>query len=201
MESVYFNSRVELRAAGIKRFHDRKAITSYCDHQRVPISRSWRNLIDEATGYQEVRDKQALQAILDAYLRKELAAWARRFPDEFYREIFRLRGWDWKGRKFNPPSVVGHYTNDLVYERLAPGILEELQRRNPKNDKGNRKAKHQQFLTDDIGHPALSQHIHALMAFMRVSANWEQFYDIASRAFPKKNTNLLLPLTEPIVIQ
>ena len=31
----------------------------------------------------------ALQAILDAYLRKELA-WAKRFPDEFDRQIFRL---------------------------------------------------------------------------------------------------------------
>ena len=55
-------------------------------------------LVDEATGYQEVRDKIALQAILDAYLRKELAAWAKRFPDEFYEHIFRLRGWKWKGR-------------------------------------------------------------------------------------------------------
>ena len=54
-------------------------------------------LIDEATGYQEVRDKQALQALLDAYLRKELAAWAKRFPDEFYEHIFRLRGWQWRG--------------------------------------------------------------------------------------------------------
>src|SRR6266700_2442847 len=32
-------------------------------------------LVDEATGYQEIRDRLALQAILDAYLRKELAAW------------------------------------------------------------------------------------------------------------------------------
>ena len=28
------------------------------------------------------------------------------------------------------PGVVGRYTNDLVYERLAPGILEELQKLN-----------------------------------------------------------------------
>jgi len=27
-------------------------------------------LIDEATGYQEIKDKKALQAILDKYLRK-----------------------------------------------------------------------------------------------------------------------------------
>lgn len=56
-------------------------------------------LVDEATGYQDVRDKMALQAILDAFLRKELAAWAKRFPDEFYEHIFRLRGWQWKGER------------------------------------------------------------------------------------------------------
>lgn len=42
-------------------------------------------LVDEATGYQEIRDKHALEKILDAYLMKELAAWAKRFPDEFYK--------------------------------------------------------------------------------------------------------------------
>jgi hypothetical protein len=80
-------------------------------------------LVDEATGYQEVRDRRALEAILDRFLRKELAAWARRFPDEFYQQIFRLKEWAWKGMAVNRPSVVGKYTNDLVYERLAPNIL------------------------------------------------------------------------------
>jgi hypothetical protein len=67
-------------------------------------------LVDEATGYQEVRDKRALQAILDSFLRTELAAWAKRFPDEFYEHIFRLRGWTWKGRGVNPPCALyeGH---------------------------------------------------------------------------------------------
>jgi len=64
-------------------------------------------LIDEATGYQTIRDREALQAILDAYLRKELAAWAKRFPDEFYEQMFRLRGWRWKGMKVNRPPGSG----------------------------------------------------------------------------------------------
>jgi hypothetical protein len=85
-------------------------------------------LVDEATGYQEIRDRNALQAILDKYLRKELAAWAKRFPDSFYEQMFRLRGWQWRGMKINRPSVVGHYTNDVVYARLAPGVLDELRR-------------------------------------------------------------------------
>lgn len=155
-------------------------------------------LIDEATGYQEVRDREALQAILDAYLRKELAAWAKRFPDEFYEQMFRLRGWKWKGMKVNRPQIVGHYTNDLVYERLAPGILAELQSRNPKDNRGRRSAKHQHhmWLTDDVGHPALAQHLYALIGLMRAARSWRDFYQLVQRAFPKKGENLFLPSAE-----
>lgn len=143
-------------------------------------------LVDEATGYQEIRDKQALQAILDKYLRKELAAWAKRFPDEFYKEMFRLRNWKWPIPSGKRPGIVGTYTNDLIYERLAPGILEELEARNPKDDRGNRKGKHHQLLTDDVGHPALAQHLHAVTGFMRACSKWDQFYRMMDRAFPKK---------------
>lgn len=45
--------------------------------------------------------------------------WAKRFPDEFYKQICRLKGWQWRGMKVNRPSVVAQYTTDLVYERLA----------------------------------------------------------------------------------
>jgi hypothetical protein len=150
-------------------------------------------LIDEATGYQEVRDRRALEAILDRFLQKELAAWAKRFPDEFYQQIFRLKGWEWNGMSVKRPGVVGRYTTDLVYERLAPGILAELERRNPKNEHGHRPNRHHQWLTEDIGHPALAQHLYALIGFMRVASDWDQFYRMVQRAFPKKNTTMLLP--------
>jgi P63C domain-containing protein len=147
-------------------------------------------LIDEATGYQEVRDRRALQAILDKYLRKELAAWAKRFPDEFYKEMFRLRSWKWPVPSVRRPGIVGKYTNDLVYERLAPGILEELEARNPKDEHGNRRGRHLQLLTDDVGHPALAQHLHAVIGLMRASLGWDQFYRMMKRAFPKKGQTI-----------
>lgn len=153
-------------------------------------------LVDEATGYQELRDRLALQALLDRYLRKELAAWAKKFPDEFYKQIFRLRGWQWKGMKVNRPSVVGKYTNDIVYERIAPELLAELERKNPRTRKGRRKAKHHQWLTEDIGEPALAQHLHAVIGLMRASSDWTQFKILLRRAFPKKGRTLELPLSE-----
>lgn len=153
-------------------------------------------LVDEATGYQDTRDRDALQAILDKYLKKEFAAWAERFPTSFYREIFRLRGWNWNAMTVARPGVVGRYTNDIVYERLAPGILEELQKVNPTTEPGRRARKHHQYLTEDIGHPALAQHLHAVIGLMRASATWEQFMTMLNRAFPKKGTQLELLLDD-----
>ncbi|KAF0674379.1 P63C domain-containing protein, partial [Profundibacterium mesophilum] len=153
-------------------------------------------LVDEATGYQDTRDHDALQAILDKYLQKEFAAWAKRFPDAFYREIFRLRGWSWNAMSVARPGVVGRYTNDIVYQRLAPGILEELQAMNPTTEEGRRSRRHHQFLTEDIGHPALAQHLHAVIGLMRASATWEQFKTMLDRAFPKKGTQLELLLDD-----
>jgi hypothetical protein len=153
-------------------------------------------LVDEATGYQEVRDRLALEAILDEFLLKEFAAWAKRFPDEFYKEIFRLRKWQWGKLKENPtsgPRVVAKYTKDIVYARLAPGLLRELEQRNP-IEKGHRRTKHHQWLTEDVGHPALAQHIHAVIGLLRASDSWEQFRKMLDRAFPKRGDSLQLPL-------
>ena len=156
-------------------------------------------LVDEATGYQEVRDKHALQAILDSFLRTELASWAKRFPDEFYEQIARLRGWTWKGRGVNPPQVVAHYTKDIVYHRLAPGLLDELEAKNP-IEKGRRKNPHQQWLSEDVGHPALAQHLHAVVTLMRVAPDgaWDEFMRMLNLAHPKRSDTMqLLAQREP----
>lgn len=89
-------------------------------------------LVDEATGYQEVRDRVALQKILDAYLIKnEWEKWTPTFPDEFYKNLFRLKGFPYPtGNTKLKPSFVGHWTNDIIYSRLAPGVLKELKKKN-----------------------------------------------------------------------
>ena len=151
-------------------------------------------LVDEATGYQEVRDRLALQAILDQYLRKEFAKWAKQFPLEFYKGIFRLRNWQWRGMKVNPPQIVAYYTKDLVYARLAPGIVKELEVRNPMTERGYRKHKHYQFLTEDVGLPALAQHLYAVTGLMRAADTWKDFMTLMDKAHPRRGDTLQLPL-------
>jgi hypothetical protein len=111
---------------------------------------------------------------------------------EFYKEIFRLKKWNWNAGKM--PGVVGKYTRDLVYSRLAPGVLEELERLNPPTDAGYRKHRHHQYLTRDAGHPVLSRRLYELIGMARASETWERFHRLVDRTFPKLNATLPLPL-------
>jgi hypothetical protein len=147
-------------------------------------------LVDEATGFQDIRDRVALQEILDKYLIKEFAAWSKRFKDEFYKEIFRLRNWTWQGMKVNRPQCVAQYTKNLVWSRLAPGLLRELEKRNPMGESGSRKGKHHQLLTDDVGHPALDKHLETVTKIMCGYDNWDAMMRHIDRALPKKDHGL-----------
>jgi hypothetical protein len=153
-------------------------------------------MIDEVTGYQYLRARRSLEQILDKFLRKELGKWAKRFPDEFYEQMFRLKGWDYKKFSTARPSVVGKYTTDLIYARVAPGVLNELMHREPRDEKGRLKHHWHRWLTDDIGHPELEKHLHAVIALERANTSWERFYRSVQRAFPKLNSTLELSLTD-----
>lgn len=146
-------------------------------------------LIDEATGYQRIRSERALATILEAFIAKNLQPWNKTFPYEFYEELYRLRGWDGPdGHKRT--HQVGKDTNDLVYSRLAPGVLDELQKLNPTLPGGGRKWRHHQWFTPDPGYIKLNQHIAGVMALMRASSNWTKFRRALQRAYPKLRDQL-----------
>ena len=157
-------------------------------------------LVDEATGYQAVRPPQALQAYLERIIRKELAAWAKKFPDEFYENIYKLKGWPWPGMQKNRYSVVAHYTRDLVYERIAPRLLQELEAKSPTNEKGQRPNKLHQWLTDDVGNPMLAQHLHSIIMFQRLALSsgygWNRFLKSVDKVMPRRGDTLALPFPE-----
>jgi hypothetical protein len=56
-------------------------------------------LIDEATGYQEVRAKNALQIKRQLFIAEQMGDWVRRFPDEFWIQLARLEGVKYSGQK------------------------------------------------------------------------------------------------------
>ena len=137
-------------------------------------------LVDEATGYQYERERNELQKILKAFISEELLKWEKRFPDDFYKEIFRLNGWDFtvSGIK-KRPSIIGKWTNTLIYNELSVGVLQELKENTPKH------ARYHQRLTLDIGQPNLTAQIYKVIGIMQSSDNmqemWERFKKIKTR--------------------
>ncbi len=154
-------------------------------------------LVDEATGYQEIRDRIALQKILDKYLTGEYAKWTKTFPDEFYKQLFRLKKLPYPPTSMKRPSYVGHWTNDIVYCRLAPGVLHKLKQMNPRTASGSRRRKHHQHLTRNYGLPELRDHLSNAMFLMRGCTDWNDFKRRLNRAAPKFGDTIPLPLDFP----
>jgi hypothetical protein len=152
-------------------------------------------LIDEATGYQDDRARDALAKIFSTFLAKERQKWALTFPLDFYREIYRLRGWKFEPWNTKRPSVVAAWTDDFVYDRLAPGLTEELRTKNPIADTGRRTHKHHQWFNTDKGHPKLKEHISGVIALLRAADNWEAFKRGLDRAFPRFGETIPLALS------
>ena len=142
-------------------------------------------LIDEATGYQKVRDRLELHRILEAHLPEELSPWTRQFPDEFFRELFRLRGWQYSPVSVKRPRGVGRIITALIYDKLPGDVIEELGHRSLFAG-DDRRARHQRrlFLADVVGHSHLDRHIASVTALMRASKTWRGFIRLFDRAFP-----------------
>ena len=144
----------------------------------------------------------AHDGLLERYLRPFHGRWTKRFPDEYYRELYRLKGWEWPGPGAIHPPIVGHITNDLIYARIADGLLDQLRLRNPKNKTGERDCKHHQWLTDDFGVQELREHLVGVTAIMRTIRDpdperaWQKFYARLEHAYPKKRSVYRLDIDE-----
>ena len=145
-------------------------------------------LVDEVTGFQYIRPRRTLQEILEKYIAKEIMSWTKTFPDEFYIQLFRLKEWDYKNLRpgSDKPGVVGYYTKNIVYQRMMPGVIEELERLNPTVSPGRRASKHHQLLTRDIGHAELREHLTKVVTLMQASDNWDEFRSKLRRVLPMR---------------
>ena len=141
-------------------------------------------LVDEATGYQQFRARDELQKILAAYIAPELLPWAKRFPDSFYGELHRVWGWKYEVGSKNRTAYIGKLTNNLIYEQLPAGVLDELKNKNPVDPKTKRrKTHHHRILTENIGHPHLEKQIVSVTTLLRISDDRQEFYRHFCKAF------------------
>jgi hypothetical protein len=151
-------------------------------------------LVDEATGYQKVRARDELQKILAAYVSPDLLPWAKRFPDNFYEHLHRVRGWRYAPGNNARTAYIGKLTNSLIYEQLPKGVLDELRAKNPRDPSTRRRRhSHHEFLTTDIGNPHLEKQIVAVTTLLSVSDDWAEFARLFSKRFPPGPGDLFTP--------
>jgi hypothetical protein len=150
-------------------------------------------MVDEATGYQSIRAKDALAKILEAFVAKELQPYVKRFPPEFYQGIFRLRGLAYPNATVKRPQYFGHITNDIIYRRLAPGVWKELKAKVQKDENGRAKHKLFQHLTPSFGDPRLEKLITKVTTIMELSGDWMDFKLKLDRLVPPFNETMQLP--------
>lgn len=152
-------------------------------------------LVDEATGYQKDRARDALAKILETYVTKELQPWIRTFDPDYYEHMFRLRGLPYPPEKINyRPAYFGHLTNDIVYSRLAPGVLAALKDEAKKEER--KSAKLFQHLTAGFGRQELLKHLGMTVGFMKLSNDWNDFMQKLNIVSPRYNESMSLDLDE-----
>lgn len=152
-------------------------------------------LVDEATGYQKSRAKDSLAKILEAFVAKELQPWVKTFPTDYYEHLFRLYGYQFppEGRPQWRPQFFGKITNNVVYERLAPDVLPGLKKAASKAEK---KAKLHQWLSGDIGHPKLREHLASIVTLLKISKTPEQFRQLVDQVHPRFGDNYQFDFNE-----
>jgi hypothetical protein len=130
------------------------------------------SLIDEATGYQYERERDALEVKLNAYLAEEMRAWEKTFPDELWVEFGRLTGWSHSVTQ--RPKYWGKLVTELVYEYLDPDVAQWLKDNVPQPQKGR---SYHQHLSGQYGLRKLTEHIWKLIGIAKTCETMTELRD------------------------
>ena len=130
-------------------------------------------LVDEATGYQNIRSHDALRLLLEKYINDGLKKWIKTFPDVFFAELDRLYNNE-KTISRKRPQYYGHFINQYIYEPIEHGyVKKELNKKNI-TEEGKRIARFHQWLTDE-GRSILTLQIGKIFALMEISPSLSSF--------------------------
>src|SRR4029079_7676144 len=118
------------------------------------------------------RPQRDLEAQLKKFLAESLVRYASGFPHDYLKHLCRLKGVELRA-DMKLPQYFGHLTNDLVYKRIAPGLVRALKDR--RAERGKPYNKLYQWTSEDMGYPALMLHLGTVVGLMKVHTDYERF--------------------------
>jgi hypothetical protein len=130
-------------------------------------------LVDEATGFQYDRPRRDLEEYLSKFLSESLRRWVRSFPGDYFKHLCRLKGVTLRP-DMRLPQYFGHLTNDLVWKRIAPGLLQALKER--KQERGHKSDKLHWWTSEELGRPELLLHLGTVVGLMKIHTDYDEFH-------------------------
>lgn len=146
-------------------------------------------LVDEAVNYVPDHRRGEYQALFEKFILDECRQWEEEFPRKYLDMIYQIYGL----KRIDPdstrtPRFFGKFTRKYIYAPLAHSkgaILDELDKKNPVvYTNGGRRYKMHSFLTEEVGLPALRQHLWQVIGIGSISNSKEQFKRNFYKAFP-----------------
>jgi len=129
-------------------------------------------LVDEATGFQYERPRRDLEEQLKKFLSESLRQWVKTFPADYFKHLCRLRGVELRP-DMKLPQYFGKLTNNLIYRRIAPGLLKKLKER--RMERGSPSNKLTQWLSEDIGLRSVLVHLGTVVGLMKIHTDYDKF--------------------------
>lgn len=144
-------------------------------------------LIDEATGYQYVRETDALQVKIRAFISDELRAWEKTFPDELWEEFGRLTGWS--GSLQHRPKYWGKLVLELIYDALDPDVAKYLKENKPAPRHGRN---YHQWFTEEYGVNRLITHINQITGIAKTCTSIDELRHKVALYYGKEELQLAI---------
>jgi hypothetical protein len=131
------------------------------------------SLVDEATGFQYDRPRRDLEEYLTKFLSESLRRWVRTFPGDYFKHLCRLKNVPLRP-DMKLPQYFGHLTNDLIWRRIAPGLLKALKER--RSERGSPSNKLHSWTSDELGKPELLLHLGTVVGLMKINTDYDEFH-------------------------
>lgn len=169
------NAYLEARLAGVLT-KNQLPVAQVCETLLMSFAKvGLRALIYEQLGFEKFKNPDAFRILIESYLADEIRKWSKEFPDELFFQMDRIYGNE-KTTSRNRPLYYAKFLRKYIYNPIQKGVvLRELDKRNPKNEKGFRKKRHHQLTSEEVGLPALRSQIWQTVGVLKTSSNKRTF--------------------------
>ncbi len=143
------------------------------------------SLVDARTSFDEVQARDELMRMIDPFIPTDFRGWTRRFPDQFFRQIFRLESWDLRPGFVQPMPYLGQLVTNYIFGQLPSGVLDELKKTAPVIEAGFRGATGTPALIAETGNQFLDGLVTAITSVLCTSVDNHILQTNLAKMFPK----------------